>query len=529
MAPRSGGEDERGSSGAMELIDPSVPTTANSLALDRNESPLHFSCVRRWTCTIIVTLMTAIVAFCSSIHTAAITAIANDLNCSITVSTLGVSTFLLGFASGPLIYAPLSEVYGRNPIYRITFLLFVLFNLGCALSPNIAALLVFRFLCGFFGSPTVTNSGGSITDLWPPSHRSVPLALFTAASFLGPVISPIAAGFLTKYTSWRWDYWLVAIMSGLVYILMFLLLPETYQPRLLQEKARRLGIGAAPLGLGEMLRTSLTRPTVMFLTEPILFLLSLYMAFVYGILYLDFTAYPFVFMQTRHWDADLASLSFLGNRHTQTSLSFSLFMFLSCSVSVYASLYLSMSCMCGSVLMIMTGIGAGMAIATAASPYINRVYAHYIKKWGEPRPEARLPHLILLSWLIPIGLFWFAWTSMPSIHWASCIVAGIPFGIGFVTLFLGITSYLIDCYGRYSASALAANAILRSLFGAGFPLFSRQMYNKLGSSWATSILGFFAVAMAPMPYVFYKFGPRIRARSKFHQKTVQEDRMQIDR
>jgi len=107
-----------------------------------------------------------------------------------------------------------------------------------------------------------------------------------------------------------------------------------------------------------------------------------------------------------------------------------------------------------------------MAIATVASPYINRVYAHYTEKWGEARPEARLPHLVLLSWLIPVGLFWFAWTSTPSIHWASCIVAGVPFGIGFVTLFLGITSYLIDCYGRYSASALAANAILRALFGA---------------------------------------------------------------
>jgi hypothetical protein len=164
-----------------------------------------------------------------------------------------------------------------------------------------------------------------------------------------------------------------------------------------------------------------------------------------------------------------------------------------------------------------------MAIATACSPYINRIYAHYSKKLGGPRPEARLPHLIILSWLIPVGLLWFAWTAHPSIHWSSCILAGIPFGIGFVTLFLGITSYLVDCYGRYAASALAANAIIRSLFGAGFPLFSRQMYDRLGAAWATSILGFFAIAMAPMPYIFYRFGPRIRDRSAFHQRTVQEE------
>lgn len=98
--------------------------------------------------------MTATIAFCSSIHTAAITSVAQAFDCSRTIATLGVTTFLLGFGSGPLIFAPLSEIYGRNQIYRITLLLFFLFNIGCALSPNIAALLVFRFLCGFFGSPT---------------------------------------------------------------------------------------------------------------------------------------------------------------------------------------------------------------------------------------------------------------------------------------------------------------------------------------------------------------------------------------
>ena len=200
-------------------------------------------------------------------------------------------------------------------------------------------------------------------------------------------------------------------------------------------------------------------------------------AFVYGILYLDFTAYPFVFEGTRGWSAGISGLTFLG-------------------------------------------IGVGMAIATASSPYINHIHGHYVRKLGGPKPEARLPHLIILAWLIPIGLFWFAWTATPSIPWIVCIAAGIPFGIGFVTLFLGITSYLTDCYGRFSASALAANAVFRSLFGAAFPLFARQMYEGLGTAWATSLLGFLAVAMAPLPLVFYMFGPDLRARSSFHLKTI---------
>ena len=369
------------------------------------------------------------------------------------------------------------ERRGRNPIFRITLLLFVLSQIGCALAPNIAAQLIFRFLSGFFGSPTVTNSGGTITDVWPQSHRSVPLALFSAASFLGPVIAPTVGGFISEYLAWEWNFWVVLILSGAVYVAMVLFLPETYQPKILRDKAQRLGSTVERRDMAKDLYINLTRPWLMLFREPILFTLSLYMAFVYGILYLDFTAYPIVYGESRGWSKGISGLSFLG-------------------------------------------IGVGMAIATVGSPYINKVHGHYVRKFGSPKPEARLPHLIILSWLIPLGLFWFAWTADPPTHWISGIIAGIPFGLGLVPLFLGIISYLTDCYGQYAASALAANAVLRSLFGAAFPLFAKQMYDKLGTPWATSLLGFLAVAMAPLPLVFYHFGPRLRAISKYHLQTI---------
>ncbi|EKG13066.1 Major facilitator superfamily [Macrophomina phaseolina MS6] len=356
-----------------------------------------------------------------------------------------------------------------------------------------AALLVFRFLCGFFGSPTVTNSGGSLTDIWPKSHRSVPLALFTAASFLGPVIAPIVGGFITQYSHWQWDYWAVTILSGISYLAMLVFIPETYAPVILEKK--RLHHVERRLEYIPKIDyyVTLTRPWVMLFTEPILFLLSLYMAFCYGILYLDFTAYPIVFSETRNWAPGLSGLSFLG-------------------------------------------IGIGMAIATACSPLINRIHTLYAvrlrqKNASSPSPsssssppEARLPHLIIISWFIPVSLLWFAWTCNPPHHWAIPITAGIPFGIGFVTLFLAITAYLTDCYGRtYAASALAANAVLRSLFGAVFPLFARQLYEGLGTEWATSLLGFAAVGLAPLPWLFYVWGPWLRGRSEFHLRAAGED------
>lgn len=371
---------------------------------------------------------------------------------------------------------------GRNNIFRIVLGLFVLFQIGCALAPNVAAMIIFRFFSGFFGSPTVTNSGGSITDIWPQSNRSVPLALFSAASFLGPVIAPTVGGFISQYASWRWNFWVVLIVSAACYIAMVVFLPETYPPKLLLDKSRGMrGIdGLSPTPVKQLLHNSLTRPWLMLCTEPILFLLSLYMAFVYGILYLDFTAYPVVYRETRGWSPGIAGLSFLG-------------------------------------------ICVGMVIATLASPCVNRVHGIYTRWLGGPHPETRLPHLVVISWLIPISLFWFAWTATPPTHWISGIIAGVPFGFSLILLFLGITSYLTDCYGPFGANALAANAVLRSLFGAVFPLFATNMYQTLGVSWATSLLAFVAVAMAPLPWVFYRFGPRIRARSKYHLKTRDYD------
>lgn len=119
-----------------------------------HDDPQQWPAARRWPATLVVVFMTASIAYCSSIHNAVTSSIEKEWSISRTIATLGVTTFLLGFATGPLLFAPLSEVWGRNNIYRTTLLLFVIFNMGCALANNIAALLVFRFFCGFFGSPT---------------------------------------------------------------------------------------------------------------------------------------------------------------------------------------------------------------------------------------------------------------------------------------------------------------------------------------------------------------------------------------
>ncbi|RYP71974.1 hypothetical protein DL770_008036 [Monosporascus sp. CRB-9-2] len=355
--------------------------------LVKQENPLNWSAFRKWAYTTTVVWMAGIVGFSSSVHTSAIAAIAAEFNTSRQISTLGATTYLVGFGFGPF-FAPLSELCR---LLRVTERV---------------------QLRGFHHRPVATAP-----PLCPP-------CTFTVASFCGPVLAPIIGGFLTQYASWRWGFWLVVIISGIVYAVIVLALPETYAPRLVELKTAKTRPDAQVLHepLKDRFVQNLVRPWIMLFTEPILFFLSLYMAFLYGVLFLDFSAYPVVFQQARGWSVSISGLSFLG-------------------------------------------IGIGMALAAALSPQVNHLHSHFVRKLG-PLPEARLPHLIGIAWLLPVGLFWFGWTALPPTHWVVSMIGGVPFGFGLVMVFLGINSYLTDCYDRFSASALAANTMLRSLFGA---------------------------------------------------------------
>lgn len=162
------------------------------------------------------------------------------------------------------------------------------------------------------------------------------------------------------------------------------------------------------------------------------------------------------------------------------------------------------------------GIMVGMLIAVAYTIPDNKRYINVLAKYkGFAPPESRLPPVILASICIPIGLFWFAWTTYTSIHWMVSIAACVPFGFGIILIYLGTLSYLIDSYTIFAASVLAANAVMRSGFGAIFPLFTTYMYHGLGNQWASSIPAFLTVVCMPFPFLFYKYGRTIRSRCKY--------------
>lgn len=460
------------------------PYVVEYITNDRR-NPLLLPKWKKWMITNLMAIAALAVAFASSAFSGGAEEVVEAFHISTEVVTLGVSLYVLGFAIGPLIWAPMSELYGRQVLFFGTYAMLTIFNAGAVGAQNIQTLLVLRFFAGAFGSSPLTNAGGVIADIFEAKERGLALSIFAAAPFLGPTLGPIIGGFLGVAEGWRWIEGVMAIFTGVVWIMGSLTIPETYSPVILRRRAEKLSkitgkvykskidVDHGAKSAGQEFKVAISRPWILLFTEPIVFLLSIYMAIIYGTLYMCFSAFPIVFQETRGWSAGVGGLAFLG-------------------------------------------VMVGMMGAVVYSIWDNKRYTNIQdKNNGEATPEARLPPALLGSVFLPIGLFWFAWTNFPSIHWSVPIIATAPFGFGMVLVFLGVVNYLIDSYVIYAASVLAANTVLRSLFGTIFPLFTTYMYQNLGIHWASSIPAFLALACVPFPFLFYKYGEPIRMKCKY--------------
>lgn len=265
-----------------------------------------------------------------------------------------------------------------------------------------------------------------------------------------------------------------------------MIVPETYAPVLLQRKATRLRKETRNWALHSMLDEHqptmseiffkyFLRPFEMLFLEPILLLITIYMAFIYGVLYLFFEAYPVAFLKVRGWKhPGVAALPFIG---------------------------------------ILVGVLCGVAFII----FVTKTrFARKMEKHGRVDPEERLLPMIPASIALPAGLFWFGWSAHTS--WVAQAIAGVPTGFGILVIFMQGLNYIIDVYMMFANSAIAANTLMRSALGGAFPLFAVQMYDKLGVDWASSLLGFITVAMIPIPILFFFYGKKIRAMSKFTPK-----------
>ncbi|KAE8137115.1 major facilitator superfamily domain-containing protein [Aspergillus pseudotamarii] len=450
-------------------------------------NPLNWPKRKKFVVYFIILYISVAVYMSGSIYSAAQSEVDEAFGVSATVSSLGLGLYVLGYGVGPMFWSPLSEIpaVGRNIPYLASLTLFVLISIPTALAPNIASLLVLRFLQGFFGSPVLTTGGASLGDV--SSAYGKPYAFYSLALFSlgGPALGNTIAGYSIPVLGWRWSLWEVLLANGPGLVLL-LFLPETSAANILYRRTQRIRI----LSLKEIykfepemkaknttvvnrLHRALIVPWKLNVLDPSIAFTSIYCGLVYAIFYSFFEFFPLVY----------------GNIYNMT-------------LGEVGLIFLSVI----------------VAVGLAGIPYcafVHFVVNKSIKNDNPMTPEGRLLPSLFASVLIPVGILIFAWTSRSDIHWIVPTIGTMLVSGSVVMIIQSVFVYITLAYPRYTASLFSGNGLIRSSVAFAGVLWSHPLYDALGVNWGMTLMGGCCAICIIGIYVLYYFGHKLRARSKF--------------
>ena len=460
-------------------------------------SPFKWPHTRKLICMVLSCVATFLAAYSAGSYSILAEPLQAKWNVSSTAYAVGLTTWCVGFACSPMFLAPLSELNGRRPVFLFSGFMFFVAQIGCAVTDSFAGMLVARFFVGAGASTFATMVGGVISDVYHAEHRNAPMAIYSASALAGTGFGPMLCGFMVARVHWTWIFWHQIIVLGITMVAMVILFKETRGSVLLSRKATKINkyldsleaqestsektqpststrytvaADASRHSLAHLLYLSLTTPFKFLLTEPVVFFFSLWAAFAWGVLYMQLNVLPLVFSTNHNFTIEEQG-------------------------AVFASLII------------------GVLIAVVLSIYQEKLAKRWRPKLLD-NPEGRLYFACLEAALLPIGLFWFGWTSYGRFHWiVPCLGIGCAM-IGIFSIYLAVFNYLADVYHRYASSALACQSFCRNILGGVFPLFSQIMFRRLGFPAASSLLGGVAALLTVVPWVLVFKGAKIRARSK---------------
>ncbi|OOF90664.1 hypothetical protein ASPCADRAFT_409919 [Aspergillus carbonarius ITEM 5010] len=477
------------SMGQGKVLPPLLPNREDYVVAfdgpDDPEHPFNWAFSTKLYVSIMACFGTFTASFASAVFAPGASGAAQAFGVSSEVGMLGTTLYVLGFASGPLIWAPASELIGRRWPLTVGILGVGVFSIASAVAKDIQTVIICRFFAGMFGASQLSVVPAVLSDIYNHMHRGAAIAVYSLTVFVGPFSGPFIGGFLaSSFLGWRWTLYIPAFMGFACGAIFVLFLKETYAPCLLVSKAAALrrrtsnwGIHAkqeeVEVDLQELIQKNFTRPLRMLVTEPIILVISVYMSFIYGLVYALLEAYPYVFESVYGMNPGVGGLTFIG-------------------------LIIGQVLACGFIL-------------SQHSVYVKKLAAND----NIPIPEWRLAPAIVGAPVFTAGIFWFSWTGFTAtIHWLAPTAAGVLIGFGILCIFLPCFNYLVDSFLPLAASTVAANIILRSSVAAGFPLFSKQMFANLGVQWAGTLLGCLAAIMIPIPLLFRVYGPRLRGQRR---------------
>ena len=397
-------------------------------------------------------------------------------------ATLIVTIWNLGATIGCLIIGPLSELYGRWPVYNVANFFFLAFCIAETQSKSINMVIVLRCLNGLSIASTSLNPS-IIGDLFVIEQRGRAQSFMSLMPLMGPVIGPIVGGYITQTKGWRWTFWFAAIIAAAFGIAFLAFYRETYDVIILQGKARRLRKTTGNVSMHSrydnqnlsataIVQKAFLRPLRIF-TIPIFMLLATATCILNGYIYLVATTITEVFQNTYHFSEGAAGLSFLG-------------------------------------------LALGMATGALLCSFLLDWNTKRMKALhnGEIKPEWRLPSLIVGFILAPISLFWYGWGVEAHVQYVFPIFGTAVLGTAVFIVNIPVITYLTDTFGTYRASAMSAFTMYRNAVNAVLPLAGPPLYQSLGLGWGNSVLAFVALAMVPIPFILIQHGERMRKRSK---------------
>ncbi|KOC18693.1 hypothetical protein AFLA70_38g004650 [Aspergillus flavus AF70] len=448
-------------------------------------NPQVWSLPRKWMAMINCCCLGIALTIPTSVEGPAQEAFQDHFGVSPMAGSMSTGIFLIGVGVGSLFSGPLSETFGRNIVYFVSMVVVMLFIMAKALAPSYGVALAFRFFGALFAATPMTVAGGAIGDIWTPMQIPFGLPLVTICAYTGPILGPVIGAY-TPEIGFESADWISMIIIGAVLVFVLIAQPETCSPLLLEWRARHLreltgddryqAEHTSASSLDFRLLANVYRPFFMVWTEPIILVFSFYLVLIYFVLFTFLNGYPYIF--TRPYGIS-ASSTFI----------------------------------------IWVAMMPEVAVAIIMVPYIyslTKKAAASAMTAGKPlQPEVSLYWAMAgASILMPVSLFWMAWTCYSDISIWSPIIASTIFGYALVCIFTTIYMYIIFVYLQHLASALGFMTFARYVISGALSPASIKMYENIGAHWSLTIVGIIATVMAPVPYVLYKYGHKVRAMNK---------------
>ena len=453
-----------------------------------SDNPMDWPKLYRWGIVGLLALMAFTVTFtCIGLVPIATRIVANldDGRIDKSASVLLVTIWELGEAIGPLIQAPCSELFGRYPVYNLANVLFIGATLLAVLSQTVSLFISARFLTGLAVASNVL-APAIVADIFPSEQRGTAMSLIMFAPLTGGAIAPTIAGAIVQSSSWRNVLWMSIGLAGACELAFLTLFRETYKVTILQRRAARLRKGTGnPLfrtpfdgeegrSIFQRFGEPIVRPASVFWGSNILKAISLFGAVAFSYFYIMSTTLPDILEGIYHLSPAATGSAF-----------------------------------------IIFSIGSGACIAIC-NVFLDRIYIKLRDSHkGVGQPEYRIPLIMIGALTMPIVIAAYGWNAqLQSPLWLTLLTEGL---LGSTLMLAAVPwmVYVADAFGIYTASATTVVIVSRCLLSTFLPLATEPLVHKFGYGYAFTILGGISLALAPTPFLIYRYGEKWRQRSSY--------------